>query len=76
LCFDLSEYIPQLTVPTAILWGKQSQFTGPEIGRRLAALNPETVKFFVELKDAGLTPQLELPAVTIAWIRKFLQGLL
>lgn len=75
LCFDLSEYIPQLTVPTAILWGKQSQFTGPEIGRRLAALNPETVKFFVELKDAGLTPQLELPAVTIAWIRKFLQVL-
>ncbi|MBF2022302.1 MAG: alpha/beta hydrolase [Hydrococcus sp. C42_A2020_068] len=73
LCFDLSKYITQLKTPTAIIWGRKSQFTGPEIGKRLAALNPEAVKVFLELDDVGLTPQLELPGVTIGLIRKFLK---
>ncbi|MGK7927717.1 MAG: alpha/beta fold hydrolase [Spirulina sp.] len=72
LCFDLSQYIEQLTIPTAIIWGQQSQFTGPDIGRRLAAMNPTAIKVFQVIEDAGLTPQLELPAVTIGLIRKFL----
>ncbi|MEM8832528.1 MAG: alpha/beta hydrolase [Cyanobacteria bacterium P01_G01_bin.19] len=72
LCFDLSQYIEQLTIPTAIVWGQKSQFTGPEIGRRLAAINPTAIKVFQEIEDVGLTPQLELPAVTIGLIRKFL----
>ncbi len=75
LCFDLSLYIKQLKTPTAIIWGRKSQFTGPEIGRRLASLNPEYIKSFLELDDVGLTPQLELPGVTIGLIRKFLQQL-
>ncbi|BAT51135.1 Alpha/beta hydrolase fold protein [Nostoc sp. NIES-3756] len=72
LCFDLSLYIQQLTTPTAIIWGEKSQFTGPEIGRRLAQQNPQAIKVFQELDDVGLTPQLELPAVTIGLIKKFL----
>ena len=72
LCFDLSLYIPQLTVPTAIVWGRRSEFTGPEIGRRLADLNPEVIRVFQVLEDVGLTPQLELPAVTIALIQRYL----
>ena len=72
LCFDLSTYIGQLTTPTAIIWGQKSQFTGPEIGRRLAATNPQAIKVFQQLEDVGLTPQLELPAVTIGLIRRFL----
>jgi pimeloyl-ACP methyl ester carboxylesterase len=72
LSFDLSLYIQQLTIPTAIIWGQQSQFTGLEVGRRLAQLNPQAIKFFQELEDVGLTPQLELPAVTIGFIRKYL----
>jgi pimeloyl-ACP methyl ester carboxylesterase len=75
LCFDLSLYIPKLTIPTAIIWGRQSEFTSPEIGRKLAALNPEAIKIFLQLDDVGLTPQLELPGVTIGLIRKFLQEL-
>ncbi|NJO76297.1 MAG: alpha/beta hydrolase [Leptolyngbyaceae cyanobacterium RM1_406_9] len=71
LCFDLSEYMTTLTVPTVILWGEKSQFTGPEIGRRLAELNPSVVQFH-QLTDVGLTPQLEIPAVTIGLIQKFL----
>lgn len=72
LCFDLSQYIKQLTVPTAIIWGRESEYTSPEIGRRLAALNPEFIRSFYHLNEVGFTPQLELPAVTIGLIRKFL----
>ncbi|MCG6136431.1 MAG: alpha/beta hydrolase [Nostoc sp. LLA-1] len=72
LCFDLSLYIQQLITPTAIIWGQKSQFTGPEIGRRLAEKNPQAIRVFQPLEDVGLTPQLELPAVTIGLIRKFL----
>ncbi|MBL1201865.1 MAG: alpha/beta hydrolase [Nostoc sp. GBBB01] len=72
LCFDLSLYIQQLTTPTAIIWGQKSQFTGPGIGRRLAEMNPQAIRFFQQLEDVGLTPQLELPAVTIGLIRQFL----
>ncbi|MCU0518016.1 MAG: alpha/beta hydrolase [Oscillatoria sp. Prado101] len=72
LCFDLSLYITQLNVPTAIIWGQQSEFTGPEIGKRLAALNPQAIRYFQQLDDVGLTPQLELPAVTAGLVRRFL----
>ena len=72
LCFDLSLYIQQLTTPTAIIWGQKSQFTGPEIGRRFAEINPQAIRYFQSLENVGLTPQLELPAVTIGLIRKFL----
>ena len=73
LCFDLSLYITQLTTPTAIIWGEKSQFTGPDIGQRLANLNPEAIKVFQPLENVGLTPQLELPAVTIGLIRQYLK---
>lgn len=72
LCFDLAAYIPKLTIPTAIIWGQKSQFTGPEIGRRFASMNPQAIKVFQQLEDVGLTPQLELPAVTVGLIRQFL----
>lgn len=75
LCFDLSNYITQLTVPTAILWGERSEFTGPEIGKRLAAMNPQAIQKFMQLEEVGLTPQLEVPAVTIGLIRQLLTEL-
>jgi pimeloyl-ACP methyl ester carboxylesterase len=72
LCFDLSQSITELTVPTAIIWGKGSEFTDPDIGRRLAAMNPQAIRQFCYLDDVGFTPQLEQPAVTIGLIRKLL----
>ncbi len=71
LCFDLARYVPQLTTPTAILWGDKSQFTSPELGRRLAQLNPTAIRFFHPLTGVGLTPQLEQPALTIALVRRY-----
>lgn len=75
LSFDLALYMPQLKVPTAIMWGKESQFTEAEVGQRLACLNPDAVRHFQLLDDCGLTPQLELPAIAIALIRRFLSSL-
>lgn len=75
LCFDLARYIGQLTTPTAIFWGEKSQFTLPDLGRRLAKINPEAVQSFQIVPDAGLTPQLELPGVTIGLIRRYLKAL-
>ncbi|NJK38755.1 MAG: alpha/beta hydrolase [Oscillatoriales cyanobacterium RM1_1_9] len=75
LCFDLALYMPQLTTPTAILWGQESAFTSPEVGQRLANLNSHAVKMFHPLADVGLTPQLELPALTIGLIRQDLRTL-
>lgn len=72
LSFDLSLYITELTTPTAIIWGEKSQFSSPEIGQRLANLNPKAVKVFQALENVGLTPQLEIPAVTIGLIRQYL----
>lgn len=72
LCFDLSPYITKLTVPTAMIWGRGSQFTSPELGRQLAAMNPQAIRRFYYLDDVGFTPQLEQPAVTIGLIRQIL----
>jgi pimeloyl-ACP methyl ester carboxylesterase len=73
LCFDLSLYISQLTIPTAIIWGKKSEFTSPETGQRLANLNPDAIRVFQVIEDVGLTPQLEMPGVMIGLIRRFLK---
>jgi pimeloyl-ACP methyl ester carboxylesterase len=72
LCFDLSQYITQLMVPTAMIWGKGSEFTSPNIGRRLAEMNPQAIRRFYYLDDVGFTPQLEQPAVTIGLVRQIL----
>jgi len=65
----------QLRVPTAILWGEQSQLTTPQLGKRLAELNPQAVRGFQTIADAGLTPQLETPAVAITLIQRYLRQL-
>lgn len=72
LSFDLSLYLPQLTIPTAMIWGEKTQFTSVDLGKRLAALNPTAVRDLEILEDVGLTPQLEFPAVTIGLIRRYL----
>ena len=72
LSFDLSLYLPQLTIPTAMIWGQKTQFTSADLGKRLANLNPKVVEQIEILDDVGLTPQLEVPAVTIGLIRRYL----
>lgn len=72
LCFDLSLYMEQLTVPTVIFWGEQSKFTDVEIGRRLAQLNSHAIKAFQPLAGLGVLPHLELPGVVIGLLQHYL----
>ncbi len=72
LSFDLAQFIPQLATPTALIYGMPTEYTSPELGQRFAKLNPSAIRAFQSVDDTRLTPHLELPAVAIGLIRKFL----
>lgn len=73
LYFDLALYLPQLTIPTVMLWGEQAQFTSVNLGRRLAKLNPQAVHAFEAIADTGVLPHLEMPAVVIGLLQRYLK---
>jgi len=75
LYFDLSLYIQQLTVPTAILWGEAAQFTPLALGRRLAQLNPQAIQQFQAIASTGVLPHLETPEIVIGLLQLYLQTL-
>ncbi len=66
LYFDLAPDLAQLTVPTAIVWGQQAQFTPVSLGQRLASLNPQAVQRFQVVSKTGLLPHLEQPGSVIS----------
>lgn len=72
ICFDLSLYLPQLRVPTMMIWGERSRFQSSEVGQRLAKLNPGAIQRFEILPDAGVLPHLEVPAVVIGLLHQWL----
>lgn len=72
LYFDLTPYLRQLKVPTAMVWGEQAQFTSVSLGRRLASLNPEAVQQFQVVSGTGVLPQLEQPGVVTALLLHWL----
>ncbi len=76
LYFDLSLYIPQLTVPTVMLWGEQAQFTSVNLGRRLAKLNPQAIRGFEAIAGVGVLPHLEMPEVIIGLLQRYCQSIL
>lgn len=75
LYFDLARYLPQLHVPTVIVWGEAAQFVSADVGQRLASVNPSSVKAFVQIPDAGVLAHLEQPAIVIGLLRTFLSEL-
>lgn len=75
LCFDLSQGIENLKTPTALIWGRESEYIGPRVGRLLQQRNPEAIKIMHQMEDVGFTPHLELPAITMGLIRMFMSQL-
>lgn len=76
LYFDLSLYIPQLTVPTVIFWGEEAQFTRQDLGQRLAGLNSEMIRGFEVISETGILPHLEQPEVMIGLLQKYFKSYL
>ncbi len=74
LYFDLSLYIKQLSIPTAIVWGKKAQFIHASLGKRLADLNPNAIQHFHVIPDTGVLTHLEMPEVTIGLLEQYLTG--
>jgi len=74
ICFDLSEYMPQLQVPTIFVWGEQSRFSNPEQGRRLSRLNPEIIRGFHSIPGAGVLPHLEIPGIVTGLLYRYVKG--
>lgn len=75
LYFDLARYIPQLTVPTAMIWGEAAQFTSLALGRRLAQLNPQAIREFQAIASTGVLPHLETPEIVIGLLQLYLRTL-
>ncbi|MGG6298146.1 alpha/beta fold hydrolase [Leptolyngbya sp. AN02str] len=73
LCFDLALYLPQLKVPTVMVWGDRAWFSKVETGKRLALLNPNAIQEFCVIPEAGVLPHLEVPDQVIAEITPFLK---
>ncbi|MEL6382373.1 MAG: alpha/beta hydrolase [Cyanobacteria bacterium J06626_18] len=73
ICFDLSRYIGQLTVPTTLVSGEASRFNRPDKTKRLAALNPKAIQSMHIVPDVGVLPHVEQPAVVVGLLRAFLR---
>jgi pimeloyl-ACP methyl ester carboxylesterase len=73
ICFDLSRYLGQLTVPTTITVGEQSRFNRPEKTKRLAALNPQAIRTVHVVPGVGVLPHVEEPAIVVGLLRAFLR---
>lgn len=75
LSLDLAQYIPQLTIPTVLIWGRKATYVDPDFGRRYQELNSTAIRDSEVIQEARLTPHLELPAVFIGLVRKYLPAL-
>ena len=73
ICFDLSRYIGQLTVPTTLVSGASARFNRPNKTKRLAALNPRAIQAVHIVPDVGVLPHVEQPAVVVGLLKAFLR---
>ena len=73
VCFDLSRYIRQLTIPTTVVVGEMAQFNRPSKIKRLIALNPKAIQALHIIPEVGVLPHVEEPAVVVGLLRSFLR---
>ena len=76
VCFDLTRYIGQLTVPTTLVVGEAAWFNRPDKTKRLAALNRQAIQAVHVVPEVGVLPHVEAPAVVVGLLRAFLRSVL
>ncbi|MEM9119955.1 MAG: alpha/beta hydrolase [Cyanobacteria bacterium P01_F01_bin.56] len=74
VCFDLTRYIGQLTVPTTVVVGEKARFNRPEKTKRLAAMNRRALQTVHVVPDVGVLPHVEAPSVVVGLLRAFLRA--
>lgn len=62
--------LPQIEIPTLVLWGESDRIFTPDYGRAFAAAMPDAR--FELLEAAGHLPQIEASAATFAALDRFL----
>lgn len=73
ICFDLTRYIGQLTIPTTLVVGEAAWFNRPDKTKRLAAMNRQAIQSVYEVPDVGVLPHVEAPEVVVGLLRAFLR---
>jgi 2-hydroxy-6-oxonona-2,4-dienedioate hydrolase len=67
---NIEDRLPEITVPTLLVWGEQDRITPPEVGQRFHALLPDSRLAF--LPRCGHAPMLEraeaFSAAVAAWL--------
>ncbi len=71
--FDISHRLPQVTIPMALVWGKDDQFAPLELGTRIKSLLPNLQEFHV-VEGAGHQVQNDQPEKFNELITKFFLG--
>ena len=71
LATDLRARLASIRAPTLVIWGGHDRLLPPSYGRRLAAHIPGAR--YVELADAGHSPQWERPAEFMQALQGFLE---
>ena len=72
LTTDLGERLGAIRAPTLVIWGGRDRLLPPSYGRALAARIPGAR--YVELVDAGHSPQWEQPAEFELTLQAYLEG--
>lgn len=70
---DMPKAFAALSTPSLLVSGQRDQITPADLGRRAAALNPESIRY-VEIKNTGHFPMLEDPDTYLAEVNAFLQA--
>jgi pimeloyl-ACP methyl ester carboxylesterase len=69
---SLGARLPEIRVPTLLVWGRDDRITPPDVARRFHALIPDSALVF--LPECGHAPMLERPEAFAAIARDWLEN--
>ncbi len=67
----LEEHLPDIRVPTLLVWGEEDRVTPPDVARQFQALIPDSTLVF--LPECGHVPMLERPDAFNGVVRGWLE---
>jgi pimeloyl-ACP methyl ester carboxylesterase len=68
---NMAGLIPQIAIPTLLIWGLNDTITPPVVAHEFARLMPNTTLKFID--RCGHAPMMEHPALFNAYVEEFLK---